>query len=191
MPNQDPIPPGASANPSRWSHRLPLAAIAAVGFLVAFYLGLVQLGVFRSAWDPFFTRAVDGYANGSDRILHSWVSKVIPVPDAMVGAGYYLTDIALLLVGGTARWRDRPWVPVLLGLLALAGAGGSVLLVIAQPTLFGAWCTLCLTSAACSLLIVIPACQEAAAAVSELRRRRGLGASWTASLAGPGWETME
>ncbi len=191
MADDPDAPPGWNSNPSAMSHRLPLAALAAVGFCVALYLGLVQLGVFQSAWDPFFTRPVDGYPNGSDRILHSFVGKFLPIPDAICGALYYAADLALLLVGSADRWRTRPWLPVVLGAISLAGALGSAGLVVAQPTLFGAWCTLCLVSAACSLLIVLPACQEAAAALVELRRRRGAGASWTASLAGPGWETME
>lgn len=47
-------PPGWSYDPSSWSERLPLIGLALVGFGIAGYLALVQLGVFGRAWEPFF-----------------------------------------------------------------------------------------------------------------------------------------
>lgn len=48
------IPPAWDYNPSRWSHRLPLIAIALAGFCVAAYLSLYQLKMIKTVWDPFF-----------------------------------------------------------------------------------------------------------------------------------------
>jgi hypothetical protein len=51
----------------------------------------------------------------------------------------------------------------------------SVLLVILQPVLFDAWCTLCLASAVISVLMIGPAMDEVLASLQHLVRqaRRG------------------
>ena len=56
------IPPGWSYNPSAWSERLPVLALALTGFGIATYLGLYQLGAVPGVWEPFF-------GDGSYRIL--------------------------------------------------------------------------------------------------------------------------
>ena len=54
MDNKLLIPPGWDYNPSSWKQRLPLIIIAIVGFFIALYMGLFQLKVLDSVWDPFF-----------------------------------------------------------------------------------------------------------------------------------------
>ena len=171
------VPPGWHHNPSRWSHRLPMAVLSAVGCAVAVYLGLVQVGVFGHAWDPLF-------GGGSDRVLRSGIAEALPVPDALLGAAYYAADLALLFVGASDRWRSRPWAAVAFGLLAGPAGLTSLLLVIAQPLVVGAWCTLCLLSAACSLAMAVPASLELWAALHEVRRRHVGGAGWAEALFG-------
>jgi hypothetical protein len=57
----------------------------------------------------------------------------------------------------------------------------SVLLVIAQPVLYDAYCSLCLVSAVISLSMIPPAVDEALASLQYLRRVRRSGASvWSA-----------
>jgi hypothetical protein len=57
----------------------------------------------------------------------------------------------------------------------------SVLLVIAQPVLFGAWCMFCLVSAAVSVAMIGPAMDEVLASLQYLRRTRDRGESvWRA-----------
>jgi hypothetical protein len=63
---------------------------------------------------------------------------------------------------------------VVVGLLGLA----SVLLLIAQPVLFHAWCTLCLTSALISLCLVGLAADEVWASIQHLKRERARSSSW-------------
>ena len=46
----------------------------------------------------------------------------------------------------------------------------SILLVILQPVLFDAWCTLCLASAAISLAMIGPAMDEVLASLQHVRR---------------------
>jgi hypothetical protein len=57
----------------------------------------------------------------------------------------------------------------------------SILLVILQPMLFHAWCTLCLASAAISIAMIGPAMDELLASLQHLRREREHGRSlWPA-----------
>jgi hypothetical protein len=68
-------------NPSAWSKRLPVIGLALLGCGIATYLGLYQVDVIRHVWEPFF-------GNGSEVILkQSTVAHLLPVPDALLGAG--------------------------------------------------------------------------------------------------------
>jgi Vitamin K epoxide reductase family len=162
------VPPGWTYNPSRWSQRVPIIVLATIGFLIAGYLAFYQLGVVSSVWEPFF-------GSGSRRILQSWVSKLVPVSDAALGALGYLADAVTGLIGGRARWRKMPWIVVLFGLAVGPLGVVSVLLVILQPVLFDAWCTLCLASAVISVLMIGPAMDEVLASLQHLKRQRAEG----------------
>jgi uncharacterized membrane protein len=156
------IPPGLSSNPSRWSKRAPLAVLAAIGCLVALYLTLYQTGVIDTVWEPFF-------GHGSVKILDSSLARSLPVPDAALGAFAYFCEVVLDLIGGEDRWRRLPHVTIVFGLLALGMALGSIGLVLLQAFYFSAFCTLCLVSAAISLIIVGPALGEPIASITWLR----------------------
>jgi uncharacterized membrane protein len=137
------------------------------GFAIATYLALYQSGVFPGVWEPFFGR-------GSEVILHSWVSRLLPVPDAALGAAAYLAEAVASVVGGPDRWRSRPGaVLVYGGLSGLLGLVGLTLLV-CQPLVFGAWCTLCLASAAISVTLAILASGEVRAAVRQWKCKQVL-----------------
>jgi uncharacterized membrane protein len=167
-------PPGWSYNPSSWSERLPLIGLAVVGFGIAGYLALVQLGSIARAWEPFF-------GSGSETILHSGVSRVLPVPDAALGAAGYLLDAASGAIGGRERWRTMPWIVVVFGIAVGPLGAVSLLLVILQPVLFHAWCTLCLSSALISVLMIGPAMDEMLASLQVLAREHRAGRSvWRA-----------
>jgi uncharacterized membrane protein len=168
------IPPGWDDNPSTWSQRLPIVGLALVGFSIATYLSLYQLGVVSTVWEPFFGR-------GSERILNSGVSKALPIPDASLGALSYLVDAVAGLIGTRQRWRTMPWLTVLFGLAVGPLGVVSVMLVVFQPVLYGAWCTLCLGSAAVSLMMIGPAMDEILASLQHLKRERDAGRSvWRA-----------
>ena len=153
------------AGRSAWSHRLPAAALGAAGFVIAGYLALFQLGSVTSVWDPVF-------GDGSVQVLRSPLASALPVPDAALGAVGYLLEAVLLLAGGRARWRDRPWLVIVGALLVAAMAAGGVVLVVVQVAVLGTGCTLCLVSATISLVIAALAMPEAAATVSHLRDER-------------------
>lgn len=157
------VPPGWDYNPSAWSQRLPLVGWAFVGFLIAGYMGLYQWRVIESVWEPFFGR-------GSVIILNSSVSYVLPIPDAVLGALGYLADVVTGVIGGKGRWKSMPWIVVIFGIFVGPLGAISVLLVILQPVMFDAWCTLCLASAVISIGLIGPAMDEVLASLQYLRR---------------------
>jgi hypothetical protein len=167
-------PQGWTSNPSSWRQRLPIVLLATVGFLIAAYLAAFQLGLVQAVWEPFF-------GDGSRRILTSGVSRVLPIPDAALGALGYLLDAVTGLIGGRARWRTMPWIVVLFG-IAIGPLGAvSIGLVILQPVLFDSFCTLCLASAVISVLMIGPALDEVLASLQHLRREAAAGRSvWRA-----------
>jgi hypothetical protein len=157
------VPPGWTANPSSWRQRVPLVALAAIGFAIAAYLASFQWGLVPDVWEPFF-------GHGSRIILTSGVSRLLPVPDAALGALAYLLDAVTGLIGGRARWRTMPWIVVLFGVAVGPLGAVSIVLVILQPVVYDAWCTLCLGSAAISVLMIGPALDEVLASLQHLRR---------------------
>ena len=162
------VPPGWDYNPAAWSQRLPIVGLALAGFGIATYLALYQLRVVPAVWEPFF-------GDGSRRVLDSALSRAFPVPDAALGAFGYLLDAVGGAVGGPRRWRTMPWLVVLFGLAVGPLGVVSIALVIAQPLVVGAWCTLCLASAVASLLMIGPAMDEVLASLQYLRRVRAAG----------------
>lgn len=156
-------PPGWTKNPSAWKERLPIVALALVGLAIASYLGLYQIGVVRDPWEPFF-------GNGSRVVLGSKLSRTLPIPDAWLGALGYLLDAVAGLAGGRERWRTMPWLVILFGIAVGPLGLVSITLVMAQPLIVGAWCTLCLVTAVISVSMIGPALDEVLASLQHLRR---------------------
>lgn len=74
-----------------------------------------------------------------------------------------------------------PWIVIVFGLAVGPLGVVSVLLVVSQPVLFNAWCTLCLASAVVSLVMIGPAMDELLASLQHLRRVKDNGRSvWRA-----------
>lgn len=168
------VPPGWSYNPSSWSERIPLIGLALAGTLIATYLALYQIGGLGRVWDPFF-------GSGSRIILESSVSRILPIPDAALGALGYVVDAVSGAVGGRERWRTMPWIVIVFGIAVGPLGLVSILLVVLQPLLFHAWCTLCLASAVISISMIGPAMDELLASLQHLRRERERGrALWPA-----------
>lgn len=125
-------PPGWDANPSSWRQRLPIIALAFVGLLISGYLAMYQLGIVSVVWEPFF-------GGGSREVLNSRFSRVLPVPDAALGAIAYVLDAVTGAIGGQRRWKKMPWIVLLFGLAVGPLGLVSLLLVIIQPVLLDAW----------------------------------------------------
>jgi uncharacterized membrane protein len=168
------IPPGWNYNPAKWSQRIPIIALAMAGFFIALYLSFYQLNYIETVWEPFF-------GEGSTTILNSKVSHILPIPDAALGAFGYLADAVTGVIGGVSRWRTKPWIVIVFGLAVGPLGFVSVMLVVFQPVLFSAWCTLCLASAIISILMIGPAMDEMLASLQFLRRVKDSGNSvWKA-----------
>lgn len=161
---QSSTPPGWSTNPSKRRRRFVLESLALVGFVVAGYLALYQLGIVSSVWEPFF-------GQGSHNVLDSSLSRSLPVPDAALGAAAYLLESFLTLVGGESRWRTRPWVVLANGSIVLALGVTGVILLIVQPIAYDSYCTLCMLSAFISINLFGPMTEEVLALLQCLSRR--------------------
>ena len=181
-PDKRGFPPGWESNPSTWKQRLPIVGLAMVGFCIATYLALYQYGVVATVWEPFF-------GDGSVTVLDSKLSRVLPVSDAALGATGYLLDAVTGVMFGTRRWRTHPWIVVIFGVAVGPLGAISVLLVIAQPVLYGSFCTLCLASAVISLAMIPPAVDEVLASLQHLRRVKLAGGSVWKAFWGRGDQT--
>jgi hypothetical protein len=160
-------PPGFDENPTRWSRRIPIVVLAFAGLCLSAYLTLFQVNVLPSVWDPFFRSKV--------------VLEYLGIPDAALGALAYGAEIVLSLIGGRQKWRTMPWTVLAFGIVIVSGALVSVLLILMQAFLVGAWCTLCLASAAISLVIFVLGYEEPLAGLRYLARVRDSGGSvWRA-----------
>ena len=164
----DRTPEGWVYNPSAWPQRVPIAILALIGFGIATGLTLFQVGVLPAIWEPFF-------GEGSRLILSGRVSRVLPIPDAALGALGYLADAVFGLAGGTARWRTQPWLVIVFAIAVIPFGVTSVTLFILQPVLYDTWCTLCLLSVAISLAMVPYAWDEFVASWQWMRRRQHAG----------------
>jgi hypothetical protein len=137
---------------------LPAVVLALVGCAIATYLGFFQLGLLTDVWEPFF-------GTGSRLILkESAVARLLPVPDAILGALVYLAEAVAECAGGGQRWRTWPAAVFATGALAAGLVLAAVVLVGCQVLWFRAYCTLCLASAGCSLVIACLVAPEVRAA---------------------------
>ena len=167
-------PPGWTSNPSSWRQRLPIIGLALVGTAIASYLGAFQLDLVGSVWEPFF-------GDGSRTVLTSKTSRVLPIPDGVLGALSYVADAVTGAIGGTKRWRTMPWIVIIFGVAVGPLGAISILLVVLQPVLYDSFCTLCLASAVISMAMIGPAVDEVLASLQFLKRRRTAGRSvWKA-----------
>ncbi len=157
------VPPGWSYNPSSWPQRLPIALFAFLAWMFSRYMGAYQLGYIDTMWDPFFE-------NGTLRVITSDISQKFPVPDAALGSFAYSLEF-LSTFGGERRWRTTPWLVIIFGILAVPLSITSVILIILQPIVVGAWCTLCLITAFCMLVTIPLSIDEIDAVVQFLRSK--------------------
>ena len=137
---------GDTSNPSGWTHRVPVLLLALVGCGLSVYLTLYQWHLTGSVWDPLFG------AGSSEAVLTSFVSRLLPVPDATLGAVAYLVEAVLTALGGSDRSCARPLLVVVFGLVLAGLALASLALVLTQIFVVHALCALCLCSAAISFI---------------------------------------
>jgi Vitamin K epoxide reductase family len=177
----DAAPAPWAHNPSSWRQRGTIALVAGIACAIAVYMGLYQWGLIGGVWDPLFG---DQSAQVLDSEVSHQITRWVKIPDAILGALAYLGDVLFALAGSTRRWQFRPWLVVLFGLDVIPLGIVSALLVVAQGLVVGAWCFLCLVTAAISLVLVVLAYDEVWSCLRFLhrvRRRAGSGrALWDA-----------
>lgn len=158
------VPPGWDYSPSDWTQRLPIIALALLGFFLSRYMAAYQLGHIPAAWDPFF-------GDGTETIITSDMSKAWPVPDAGLGALTYMLEALSGVMGDRRRWRTMPWMVALFGVLVVPLGGVSIFFIIIQPIWIGTWCTLCLIAAA-AMVIMIPYSLDEIVAMAQFLKER-------------------
>jgi nucleoside-diphosphate-sugar epimerase len=184
------IPVGWSYNPSAWTQRIPIVALAVVGLYVSRYLAAYQLGHVDHVFEPFFAGSPNDPKNGTEEIITSWVSEAWPVSDAAVGGYTYALEILTGILGSRARWRTMPWLVVLFGLMIAPLGVVSIFFIVIQPILLGTWSTLALLAAAAMLVQIPYSLDELLASVQFVRRRARAGSRWlTVALRGDTDET--
>lgn len=162
------IPAGWSYNPSSWPQRWILIVMGFLGWMASRYLGAYQMGYIDYAWDPFF-------GGSTVAVLDSSLSHSFPVSDAALGSLAYTIEFLMGFMGGTSRFRTMPWMVTIFGILVIPLGLVSIILVISQPLIVGAWCTICLATAIFMLPMIPFEIDEVVATVYDLveRKRRG------------------
>jgi uncharacterized membrane protein len=153
------------SNPSRFAHRAPVVIFSLIGMIIASYLGLFQLHVLSSVWDPIF-------GEGSVRVLQSPLSQSLPVPDSMLGALGYLSEAIVCLIGGERRFETLPWTVFIYTMTALGMGTISIALLSYQALILHQFCTLCLLSGLISIGLITPGVQEGRLALSKILHPR-------------------
>lgn len=156
-PDLSTVPEQWEYNPSSWSQRTVVCLVALPAVLIASYMGIFQLGLIESVWDPVFGRQTITVLKSD--VSHR-MSRWFGIPDAILGALAYLGDILFALAGSSRRWQFRPWLVVLFGIDVIPLGIVSAILVVTQGYVIGAWCFLCLATAVISLALVVLAYDE-------------------------------
>lgn len=141
------IPPGWSYNPSSWNQRLPIILLAFLAWMSSRYMAAYQLGYINHVWDPIFQ-------NGTQKVITSPLSQSFPISDAGLGALVYTLEVLMGFKGSTRRWYTMPWIVFLFGIMVVPAGFVSILLIMLQPLIVGYWCTWCLITAVCMLIMI-------------------------------------
>ncbi len=168
---QEEVPPGWSFNPSDWKARRITVFLALIAWFAARYLAFYQLGYVSTVYDPFF-------GQGSIQVISSPLAKGFPVSDAGLGAFGYSMEFLLGVIGSSRRWKTMPWVTAFFGLMVIPAGMISIVLIILQPVLVGAWCGVCLIIALCMLVMILLTIPEMAATLQLLKRAKARGCMW-------------
>lgn len=170
MQHGPPTPPGWSYNPSSWPQRWIMIVTGFAGFVVSRYLAVFQLGYVDYVWDPFF-----GFEEGTKKVLNSKMSHLWPISDGGLGAVSYTFEFLMGYMGSPSRWRTMPWMVAFFGVLVIPLGLTHIFLVISQPVVVHAWCTMCLLAAAIMLPMIPLEVDEVIAMFQHLRQAKQRG----------------
>jgi hypothetical protein len=137
---------------------LSMAAAGSLGLV-----GLYQMGILRHLPDPpgpFHSDKVD--ASGE-------AYSFLKTPDAAISVASYGATAALIGMGAGNRYRDQPWLPLLLAAKVAVDALGAGVLTAEQVTKHKKVCFYCLVAALATFATVPQVLPEAKAAWQALR----------------------
>lgn len=162
------IPHRWSHNPSAWLRRLPVIALALVGFASVSYVAAYELGYIRSFRALLF-------ADDIRRIIDSEASRF---PASVAGLTAVLLLLAALMgaLGDSRRWRTMPFI-VALSCVLVFTLGIASTLVIWGSIADNMRCTVCSLASAAVLVIVLLCVGELAATIQFVIESRRAGAS--------------
>ena len=155
------IPPGWSYNPSSWLQRIPVVFFAVISWFIARYLASYQLHYIHEV-----------LGSGAEKVITSMISKNFPVSDAGMGALAYSLEALMGAKGGSRRWHTMPWIVLTFGVLVVPLGLISIVLVMLQPLVVGAWCGLCLVIAFCLLVMLTLTVDEVVATCQFLKQTK-------------------
>lgn len=127
-----------------------LAVLAMMGIFIAAYLTLYHYGYIG-------TLACTGDSHGCETVQTSSWSRMLGIPVATWGLGYYLTVLALALVGTQERLAESRGMATMLLAVTAWGAAFSGFLTYLEAGPIGAWCQWCIGSAVIAALLFIVA----------------------------------
>jgi uncharacterized membrane protein len=144
--------------------RLAVLTTVAIGAFAV--VGLYQFGVVRRLPE------IPGVAFDADRVDASGEAYDLgKTPDAALGLAGAAVTLILTGTGDRDRWRERPWIPLLLGGKVLADAAGAAVLFAEQITKHRRVCSWCTLAAVANAAAVPAAWPEARAAWRAMRAR--------------------
>lgn len=89
--------------------------------------------------------------------------------------GSTLWNFYLYFMGDPRRWRTMPWMVSIFGFFVVPLGAVSILFVIFQPVIVGAWCTICLITAVLMVLMIALSLDEILAMIGYMRQARRAG----------------
>ena len=132
------------------TRRMWMVVLAMIGIFIAAYLTLYHYGYIGSL-------ACTGDSHGCETVQTSRWSRLMGLPVATWGLGYYLTVFVLALVGMQDRFAESGRMATLLMLLTGWGALFSGWLTYLEAGPIGAWCQWCIGSAIVAALLFVVA----------------------------------
>ncbi len=138
-----------------------LAAGAAMGVIALF-----QVGITRHVPEPPFPGLDADRVDGDPSAY-----KALRTPDALLGFVSYGVTAALAGAMGKDRWREHPWLPLMLGAKVGFDVIQAVRLTLKQWTDFRAFCSWCLAASAMTAITVPLVVPEAVAAARQILGR--------------------
>lgn len=150
---------GAHLRARRWTAGLSLAAMASMGLI-----SLYQMGIIKHLPEP----PLPGFnADKVDAAPEAY--KMLSMPDAVLGLGSYAATLGLAAMGGEDRAGTQPWIPLALAAKVAVDVSQASRLTVDQWTKQRAFCFWCLTASAATCATVPFVLPEARAALKGLR----------------------